>query len=296
MLSFEEKNYNNRMIKRLNYPRDLSELKNKNVLLSYTGGLDSTTCLKYLIENNIQTFPVLTPKPGLAGKAESILAKKNYTLIRKQSLKKDYLRDLFVLNFSRPYFPHSYSNFSKRKLQKKHFWIDYFMLTKSWLNFVDLCYDIESTTNEKIRTIIVNFIDDDTYHNPGETLTICLRLTNLIRAITKDDSWLILPPFLGFISKKRFSKKDILDLALKLDVDLKNTFSCKTKFLHCGQCDGCKQRIKAFADSSHVDKTIYLNHSHIYEIIGEMLFMLKLTLSFKIHPTKNIRYYNNYKL
>lgn len=291
---FEDKKYINQMIKDLKYPNNLSELKNKNVLVGVSGGLDSVVCLNYLIKKGFYTFPVCTPKTGLAGKSELIHAIYNYNLLKKQAIKNERLRDLYILKFSRPCFPNSYAAFTKRNLIKKHYWIDYFMLTKITLNCVDLCYEIESKTKEKIRIIFHSFIKDDIYENPGETLTSCLQITKYIRSVTKDDSWLILPPFLGFINKRKYSKVDVINLGSKIGVDLSNTFSCKKKFLHCGVCDGCQKRITAFKNTSIKDNTTYLNKSSIILIIIRLEFMLKSLIINKICPNKNIHYLNDY--
>ena len=55
------------------------------------------------------------------------------------------------------------------------------------------------------------------------------------------------------------SKGDICTLAQKLNVPIKKTWSCYQNFdIHCGQCGTCRERKKAFLEAQLNDPTQYL--------------------------------------
>ena len=71
---------------------------------------------------------------------------------------------------------------------------------------------------------------------------------------TQDGNYKFIAPFLNK------DKEELIELAKKLNIDLKNTYSCYIGGgSHCGICSACKSRKKAFKFSDINDPTIYRN-------------------------------------
>jgi len=77
---------------------------------------------------------------------------------------------------------------------------------------------------------------------------------------TQDGNYKFIAPFLNK------DKEELVELAKKLNIDLKNTYSCYIGKgfeneipVHCGICGGCKSRKKGFRFSDVEDISIYQN-------------------------------------
>lgn len=74
---------------------------------------------------------------------------------------------------------------------------------------------------------------------------------------TQDGDYNFIAPFLDK------DKEELIEMAKKLEVDLKDTYSCyvgdknKESLIHCGVCSACKSRKKAFKFSNVEDVTRY---------------------------------------
>jgi len=90
------------------------------------------------------------------------------------------------------------------------------------------------------------------------------QMNKVIEFCTQKGNFRFIAPFL------KSEKEDLIKLAKRLNVPLKNTYSCyvgkgfkKTKGnktpIHCGICAGCKARKKAFKFSNIKDSILYKN-------------------------------------
>jgi len=84
------------------------------------------------------------------------------------------------------------------------------------------------------------------------------QMNKIIQFCTQRGDYKFFAPFLNK------DKEELIKLANKLNIDLKNTYSCyigkgfkKGTLIHCGICGGCKSRKKAFKFSNIQDPSSY---------------------------------------
>ena len=80
-------------------------------------------------------------------------------------------------------------------------------------------------------------------------------MNKMVKHATLKENYKIIAPLINY------DKDKIVELGTKLNVPMEKTFSCyiSNKNNHCGKCEACILRKKAFYWANIKDKTIYLN-------------------------------------
>lgn len=122
-----------------------------------------------------------------------------------------------------------------------------------------------------IRDIFCGVMPLDGRYFPYETLT-GIRGANLSMCIqTKDYNWQYIPLFiereLGFYHEKA----ETIQWAQSKNIPLELTWSCFHKGIyHCGNCMGCRARIKAFLQARVPDKTRYFSDTIYFKFSSKI--------------------------
>ncbi len=130
-----------------------------------------------------------------------------------------------------------------------------FLKVRDLFGVLDVQDDLKSSWHKKNKTkcdIFVGFKNEGKEFYPDTTKEYVNQMNKLnsISTISK-------PKILTPLIKK--DKEDIINLALKLKVPLKKTFSCYTSnSIHCGTCLSCRLRQEGFYWTNQKDETKYL--------------------------------------
>ena len=119
-------------------------------------------------------------------------------------------------------------------------------------NLIFLSHAISLAEKLRIKHLYTGFKHEGKEHYPDTTQEFLNQLNKLSSITTK-----IKPKIIAPLIKK--DKEDIINLALKLNIQLNKTFSCYTPInsKHCGSCLACKLRKAGFYWANQKDKTPY---------------------------------------
>lgn len=207
-------------------------------IVSFSGGLDSTTCLSWSINKGFQTIAV-SFNYGQRHKKEILSARKIAALLGVE---------LIEVKISLPWF-------SISSLVNKDLKIDSVPLEEITkgnripstyvplrnLVFASLLASYAEAVGAKYIIMGPNAIDFSGYPDCRPKFYKYLNLA--LKNGTKDGDIKILTPLINL------SKKDIIKLALKLKAPIQYSWSCyKGGKKPCGECDSCKLRAKGFRE------------------------------------------------
>lgn len=130
-------------------------------------------------------------------------------------------------------------------------------LYNSFFNAFPYLEKLRKTVDKKINTVLVGYIEEDTWFRRNSTLAV-LRSVNLsICLMLGDFSW----QYTAALEKENkflLSRKKLMDYALSKKIFLDKTWSClKNRKIHCGQCGACIMRRFTFKNTGISDITEY---------------------------------------
>lgn len=126
-----------------------------------------------------------------------------------------------------------------------------------------------------VHTIFTGFVTDDLTIRES-TLSVLRSLNLYLCLLLGDWQWQVEIPLDK--NEKFFSSKTVgLKIAKKEGIPIKKTWSCHYYFfIHCGFCNGCKNRKLAFKYAHIKDETAYLfsekTYQKIRQVFGKILF------------------------
>jgi len=228
----------------------------KNAIVLCSGGIDSVTTAFYVKNKlNYKSLTIMffnynqrNIKPEIFFSKQCAKSlKANFVGINVSNLSKF---SLSLLNSKKMHKRLSRSNLSNTKEESK----DWYVPAR---NLVFLSYALAFSDflflNKKIKSdIFVGFKNEGSENFPDTSKTFVKQMNNISKETTESKPKIIAP----LIEK---DKEDIIELATKLKVDLKNTFSCYTSsdLRHCGTCLACMLRKEGFHWSNIEDPAIY---------------------------------------
>lgn len=227
---------------------------NEDVVVTASGGLDSSICIPMLIEKyNCKVFPLFIRRHSKAMKFEE----NSFDKIIKYLLKKypDNMKPAKKIEIEIPPLE------LKKGLKQERLETLGHALRNVALQTVAVQYAVQmnDTENTNIKSIFAGSIGDDSFpHNFIEafrifTLQVCWDL--------KDREWQVTSPFQDeFITKIPKMKKDAISWALENKFPLEKTRTCTLgDEISCGVCGDCLKRKKAFKEAGSEDKIKYKN-------------------------------------
>jgi len=214
----------------------------KKALVLCSGGLDSVTTA-YYVKNKLKQNPIIL---FFNYQQPTLPQERKYAKLCAKDINSDFIE----LNIPRLDFTNN--NFSKidsLKNTKKE--SDKFYIPSR--NLIFLSHAISLAEKLKIKHIYTGFKHEGREHYPDTSQKFINQMNKLTSISTKIKPKIIAP----FIKK---DKEDIIKLAIKLNINLSNTFSCyisKTN-KHCGQCLACKLRQAGFKWANQKDPSRYI--------------------------------------
>lgn len=134
--------------------------------------------------------------------------------------------------------------------------------------------------NVPVTSIFLGVVPNDSAIGREPTQTVLRSLNMYLCLVLGDWNWQITGPIeKGFNYPK---EKSIIN-GSKNDIPLEKTWSCARPFLfHCGFCNACRYRQRAFIDAGITDKTIYLLHPKTKKWIKDLLSKFGLSRNRRI--------------
>jgi len=228
----------------------------KNAIVLCSGGIDSVTTAFYVKNKlNYKSLTIMFFNYNQRNIKPEIFFSKQCT----KSLKANFV-GINVSNLSKFSSSLLNSKANHNKIERKDL-KDTKEESKNWYiparNLVFLSYALAFSDflllNKKVKSdIFVGFKNEGSENFPDTSKIFVKQINNISKETTESKPKIIAP----LIQK---DKEDIIDLATKLKVDLKKTFSCYTSsdLRHCGTCLACILRKEGFHWANIKDPTIY---------------------------------------
>jgi 7-cyano-7-deazaguanine synthase len=228
--SLEEVPYTKRDVPKL--------LSNTRVVATWSGGLDTTALIAYVIQEYRTAVQPLFVRRGQRAVTREENAVDYYSAFFE---KYGSARFNYPVKITVDIPPRDF----KQKLPFEHS----HLLRNS--DIVNQAVRLASSLDAKV--IIVGSIEDDQAWRDG-TLNYWEKKTYEVReGIGQPDMWIIAP-----FQEKKWSKADIIEWCVSASLDLSHTWSCyESGNIHCGECEGCRLRRTAFNQSGACDPTPY---------------------------------------
>lgn len=113
-----------------------------------------------------------------------------------------------------------------------------------------------------LEELHLGYLKDDRYPYPDEGPDAFKKMTDLYNTMYGTNIQVVL-------SLSHMTKPEVITYAMENDVPLHMTFSCRevtvAGLTHCGKCDVCKMRYKAFQDAGYEDPAYYVTTKHLHE-------------------------------
>lgn len=227
--------------------------KNQNVILTMTGGIDSSIGAQLLVENwNSTIYPFYLKRGATAEKQELLAANKVVNYLKQKYPNK--VKDLMVA--SAPIPPKEIKpNLSRdRIVHRGH----------PLRNSILQSYAVEYGTSlndqgVKLNTILVGSVASDYF--PGSR-DVDLLMNTLYTCLNLEEwNWQILSPFFqsGLLNNKyRIKKIDLIKWGGKNNFPFNLTRTCTSDSdIACGKCSECQERIETFKKAKVKDLIKY---------------------------------------
>jgi 7-cyano-7-deazaguanine synthase len=213
----------------------------KSSIVLCSGGIDSVTTANY-VKKKLKQNPIILffnyQQPALKQERKS-------SKLCAKSLKSKFIE------LTLPCMGYSNNNFSRVSSLKntKNISNKFYIPAR---NLIFLSHAISLAEKLKIKNIYTGFKHEGREFYPDTTKEFLDSLNKVANISTKVKPKATAP----FIN---MDKEDIINLAIKLNINLKNTFSCylPIKNKHCGKCLACKLRKAGFYWANQKDTTQY---------------------------------------
>ncbi len=218
----------------------------KKAIISLSGGLDSTTCLSWAINKGYKCYAVFFD-----------YGQRHIKEIKSaRDVARYYKVDLVEIKLNFPWLKVSSLVDENKKLpDKKYEEITSGNIPSTYvpgrnLVFTSILASYADSINADFIILGPNAIDYSGY--PDCRPVFYNALSKAIKYGTKKGDIKILTPIINL------SKKEIIELAFKLEAPLHLTWSCyKGDKKPCGKCDSCKLRAKGFEEAGLKDPLLY---------------------------------------
>lgn len=225
--------------------------KNEDVVLIYSGGLDSTIAFDMIVKDwNVRVFPLFVRRNARATKYEEDAVKYFVDFYKKRYPGKVF--DLEIVETEVP--PLKFKKYQEidRLKQLGH------PLRNAVLQSLGVQYaqKLRATESPNLHTVFTATVADDSF--PHSCLT-ALRSVNLITCLdTGDWDWLVTSPLIDTEYQGRpLFKKDLIKYAKKQKIPLEFTRTCIEGGKPDGTCPECLCRLKAFKNAGLTDPIKY---------------------------------------
>jgi 7-cyano-7-deazaguanine synthase len=225
---------------------------NNKAIVLFSGGLDSTTLLVYVLKQGFDVIPLTFNY----GQRHIVEIKKGLATLDKYQLQESLIKLDIDL-----------SGFSGCSLTNKNLAVPSYCgdgnipstyVPSRNLIFLSIASGIAETIQAEKIFIGVNSLDYSGYPDCRPEFIKCFNST--LKTGTKQGSEKELSVEAPFIN---MSKKDIIELGLSLSVDYSLTHSCYNpdqNGVSCGICDSCKLRLSGFKHAKSKDPLDYLHY------------------------------------
>ncbi len=215
--------------------------KTKEIAVLASGGLDSSILISYLLKNHAIVQPIYIQNSHIWEKAELTVLKKFLKAIRNPRLKPLVLLSMPTQDLYQTHWSLTGKNTPGVKSHDKEVYLpgkNIFLVAKASV-FCAL-RKIPLLALGPLKTNPFPDASSSFFKNIGQ---VCSQGLNY--------KLKILTPFLNR------SKKEVMKLGSQLPLEL--TFSCLSPkgLSHCGRCNKCAERKRAFRNSGIIDKTHY---------------------------------------
>lgn len=123
-----------------------------------------------------------------------------------------------------------------------------------------------------VSTVFYGVTSDDGGHIRTQTFSFLRLMMLVLMRFTGDNNFQFSSPFYEPQLGAFFTKRDVLQRAVRLRVPIQITYSCDKKgLLHCGVCISCQSRKFCFEKSGIVDPTWYMDPESIRARVKRIL-------------------------
>lgn len=227
--------------------------KNQNVILTMTGGIDSSVGAQIIIEKwNSIIYPFYLKRGATAEKHELLAAQKVIRYLRKKY--PNNINELMVASAPIPLKEIKPNLSRERIVHRGH------PLRNSILQSYAVQYGVSlNDQGVKLHSILVGSVASDYF--PGSRDIDLLTNTFYTCINLEEWDWQILSPFFqpGLLgNKKKIKKIDLIKWGAKYKFPFNLTRTCTSdSALSCGQCSECRERIETFKEASVKDLIKY---------------------------------------
>lgn len=222
---------------------------NKQVILLLSGGIDSTTLLAKLISENYNVIAISFQYHQKHG-VELLYAKKNaikYGVVNHHiiELDKELFQSSALVNKEL-----DVSTYKKSELPKEE--VNTYVPFRNLL-FISTALSFAETLNVNEIYLAINSDDSNNYWDCKVDF-----IKNINKISSSCSPIRVITPFINF------SKKEVVQLAIQLKVDLNNTITCYQPILdvECGICLSCITKSKALNEAFKIIKKTVINNRY----------------------------------
>jgi len=232
--------------------------KNEDVIVLYSGGLDSTIMLDMIIKEwNVRVHPLYIRRRARAEKHEEKAVDYFYSYFKKKY--SGHLGELTKIDYEVP--PKKFKKYFPKELAatQGH------PLRNSTLQNLGVMYaaSLNGKYGLNIKTVLSGSVGEDSTEPElgllslrSQTLNTCIQLA--------DWEWQITSPLTDLaIRDKPVYKTELIKYAIANHIPVDKTRSCFSSSQYAdGTCFACKKRLKAFEDAGVKDPALYKHNPY----------------------------------
>lgn len=225
--------------------------KNEDVVLIFSGGLDSTITIDMIINKwGVNIYPLFVRRSARATRYEEAAAK-FFVRFYKQKYP-GHIQNLEIVETEVPPLQFKKYQEKNRLVNLGHPLRNAVLLSLG----VQYAQKLRATKSPKLHAVLTATVGDDTF--PHSCLT-AIRSVNIATCVDSGDwDWLVTSPLIDTEYKKRpFYKKDLIKYAIKAGIPLEKTRTCIEGGLPDGTCPECLCRLRAFKAAGVTDPIKY---------------------------------------
>ncbi len=203
----------------------------------YSGGLDSTIGIAMLLEHGYEVYPIIMDDGSTKNELKLIPAVEywmGHFGLQRNLIKAKYL--------------------NKEEIRGDNGYVPGWKLTMIMTAFA-YCESLG------INNLYLGYLNDDRFPYSDEGPEAFDSMSNFYE--------MIYGKRIEIRTLMNFTKSEIIQWAMERNMPLEMTFSCRQVVVagitHCGRCDVCKMRYKAFEDAGYKDPAYYVTLDHIHE-------------------------------